>query len=410
MSIQNYGFKIDSQDYNLVNLIKGTQSFGFFNHLRFTWISFMSCFASQDDLDELTVFTTANKVLQAAANTIKHAGNAPDKIIVQTLNNCHLAPADKPGLQELSKALRTWSKSLPNNGQTATTERTPPLVPQSQAQAPRPPQANETSTLFRGEVRPKACSRAGNGNSCFVNTALQIILRTPSLLALFTSELQPRNGETTESESFILRLAVQMSGRVLLQQLSHPNIDNVGAGGRLRKFIDAINEMLKAENPQAQPFDIDAGDDAWLLLNTLGSYLPNGSPIMLGLTTRLLRPTETKPNEEKPLEKHIRSNGFPSVLCLSNALNHSKTLNKGEKVTEFISVYGITYQLQSVYNSTGDGKGSFGHATPSVRTSAGDFIVIDDIAGVRSRTKQQVLNDLGRPQGWRSAYYVKVSG
>jgi hypothetical protein len=245
-------------------------------------------------------------------------------------------------------------------------------------------------------VNLQPCSREGNGNSCFVNTALQIIASIPPLLALFETELQPRTNES--NHHFQQRKKVHETAKSLLQQLGRGE-QEVGKNGGLRRFIEEINPVLESQYPhmrQSMPLiNIDQGDDAAGLILYLETffYESKNKSSLLPITTIQLK--------EGSLKAFIKKHQYPPVLELRRYEEASP------EVPEKIDVEGTTYQLQAVYNSTG-GQNRLGHATPSIRKETGDFVVIDDINGRYSQNKKQVLDHLKQPTGWKTAYYIKV--
>ncbi len=366
MSAINYDFKIGNQNFNLLNIIRGTEQF--------------EPEISGRDLKNQELCAATHRVI-AASSRVFH-GKKPDEAALRKAlySYTQYTGTDNQNLQNISHALRVWIRL------TSTANNPPPFQP-------APIEQNDARNTHK--IETSACSREGNGMSCFVNTVLQIIANIPTFSNLFNKKLEKLPGET--KAQYDAREAVRGRGASLLRQLMHGN-QNVGAGDKLRDFIEAVNRAADLNIPGVNRFDINGGDDAYDLMETLEAIVRPTTMASLQATTLGITITQLEEKRKDAFQAFVEKNHFPPVLRLTNLAQLSTDVL--EKIT---LDNGVTYQLQAVINRKNH------HTTPSIRTETGDFVIINDMSTEKTIvSKQIVLDGLKQPTGWRSAYYVKV--
>ena len=478
-----FDFTINNQGYSLANLARGRETFGLNQWWRHViWIPIKSafCLASEAEIQERDLYIAANKVIEAASKVFPKENLVnlhTVKVELNEINNENRTTT--PVRQNLKSALQKWNRVHPERNNSINSRENTPLiqaiqVPSTPNSPPKPVQASVVSQKPRSaDVSPRVkninptenaplvqavqvspipnpplkpiqapvvsqgprrnevsstfntqpCSREGNGNSCFVNTALQIIAHTPALFELFEKELELRPGETVKSDSFIKRNQVRTRGRALLHHLREGKA-GVGANGQLRQFVQAVNDTLDGTT---QKFDIAHGDDSNKFLVEIMSILRPSKVV-----ERIPRPNVRIRNLQAPdqvVYDHppVMENILPPLFLDKNkeqfkdffARQHSPLPIidirdvTGEKHVmpqeTFTTPNGLVYRLHAVSISTGHDE-SLGHVRPAIRTSAGDFTFIDDITGIKKRSKTEMTEYLRKNEGFRRAYYVLEEG
>jgi hypothetical protein len=293
----------------------------------------------------------------------------------------------------------------------------PPMTanpPQPSAHSrPKPPKSTNlggvlpsTSTNSNSGV-VQAFSRDGNGNSCFVNTALQIILHIPALRALFNTTLEQRPNELPED--FQNRSKVQELGNQLIKEHSQGQA-NVGSGGALSRFIQAVNLANGAKQGSKEYIEIDKGSDASGLISNIFNLLKkeDAAPLFLPITPMMIGKHVNGQQGPMSLQEQVKKNQFPPILEVNNV---QRCQSPAIAQSEDIIIDNVTYRLQALaYSSSWNTKNHSGHVKPAIRTESSDFVFIDDMSPeIKKLSKSEVLDTLTAIDKWEVAYYVKVS-
>jgi hypothetical protein len=228
------------------------------------------------------------------------------------------------------------------------------------------------------------------GNSCFVNTALQTMAHLSDFRRLFDQDinkLEKASGET--GGSFQKRKKVQEKGHVLINRiLKGEQAENLG------DFSCAVNNALTAMgylNGSGEPirFDIQAGGDAGLFMYYIRDMLtPNG--LVYEFQASYLNQFDLI-KESLSQEKDL-----PTILAFctkENCSYHPEIVIDGLE----------TYRLEAVTISVSN------HSKPIIRSQSGQFFVLDDMVGTAEEISEDDLsNILIHNKQSLSAYYVKV--
>lgn len=244
------------------------------------------------------------------------------------------------------------------------------------------------------------CQRAGN--SCFANTALQIVAHISPFRDLFDPILNPleKDDKDIEEDSFSHRQKVQTLGMKLINKILQGKLVTKK---ELEQFITLVSKVAYDKGG----YSTAKGDTYFFISDFL--YILNrkkGSiPPMHTYGIGIIKDGELK----ETLEGDKGSNNwseYPKILRMSNM---------GDYVyCPKIIMEGIgTYQLVAVALSTNYNPHTpdhqFGHAMPIVCTESGENFMIDDLENQVTKISEKKLNQiLSKDTGWRSAYYVKV--
>lgn len=227
------------------------------------------------------------------------------------------------------------------------------------------------------------------GNSCFVNSALQIMAHLINFRNLFDKDLHKLEKSGQEGDTCLsIQQQVQEIGKELIDCI----LDSKRVEG-LGRFIDTVNNALGAmghRNGGGQPlkFDIQAGGDAALLISCVESILsPDG--LVYGFPSSYLNQldqiSEALTQEEDP----------PTILVFDN----ESCPYRSEIVINKVG----TYQLAAVRTSNGN------HSIPIICSQSGQYFKLDDVVGrAEEISKDELSNILSNNKQPPSAYYIKL--
>jgi hypothetical protein len=187
----------------------------------------------------------------------------------------------------------TVEKQSPKPGQnppkgkkiTTKSRKSPNPAPKSQGgslAAVQTPKRKQVPLLER-----KACAR--QGQSCFINAAMQTMAHLPQMCDLFYHELKDRQiGEprlqkkeelAAYKQSLLkIRQDVQRNGKVVVEHILNGEQVSRGEMGLLIMALNGcikLENLSRPENKRLETFDITGGDDASRLIVTLQQILSN---------------------------------------------------------------------------------------------------------------------------------------
>jgi Ubiquitin carboxyl-terminal hydrolase len=228
------------------------------------------------------------------------------------------------------------------------------------------------------------------GNSCFVNSALQIMAHLPDLRNLFDKDRNHLENSCQEEDACLNK-------RKRVQEIGNELIDCILEGRQVRdlgKFIDVVNNALMATgrvkgDEQLLKFDIQAGGDAALFISCIENILsPDG--LVYGFPSSYLNQFD-QISEDLSQEKSP-----PSILVF----DHEESCTYRSEI--IIKKIG-TYRLAAVRISTGN------HSIPIICSQSGQYFKFDDVVGrAEEISKDELSNILTNNKQSPSAYYVKA--
>ena len=230
------------------------------------------------------------------------------------------------------------------------------------------------------------------GNSCFVNSALQIMAHLPDFRNLFDKDRNKlERGLEEKDDSLRRRQRVQETGNILINCiLEGKQAEDLG------NFVGVVNNALEAMgclNGGGQPlkFDIQAGGDAKLLITYVESILISEGLVYCfpaSYLNQLDQIREILSQEENP----------PTILVFDDNEENCPYCSE-------IIINGIgTYRLEAVRMSVGC------HSKPIIRSQSGQFFILDDMVGRAEEIGESALsNILSHNKQSPSVYYVKVT-
>jgi hypothetical protein len=238
------------------------------------------------------------------------------------------------------------------------------------------------------------------GNSCFVNTALQTMAHLPYFRRLFDNNhnrLEKRINET--EDSFKKRQIVQKKGNELINCiLSGERADTLG------DFITVINDALAAMGDSIR-FNIHSGGSSFALLDYANAIVLSHSSqdaFMIRVSTDL-----------GAIKECLEADRVEYRRCSSPQVLHFINFGKGDfaYLPEMVIDNVGTYRLEAITTSSSFGRcnSGLGHAVPIIRTDNGKYVTLDDLTGRVNEMNESALSDiLSSNKLWQSAYYVRA--
>jgi len=239
------------------------------------------------------------------------------------------------------------------------------------------------------------------GNSCFVNTALQIMAHLSDFRRLFDPHQNKLEKMPTETEdAFGKRQRFQKeANRLILCILRGEKAD------KLQNFIQAFNDALAAKYaPDPAPISpsIDKGGDTLELLMYIESLFQNTHSLIFNVNSSVSYDLRSRLAED---EQSLKVKNIYPIIRVKNDTSGGMAFRPEVSIPEI-----GTYRLEAIATSTGFNRANvLGHAVPIIRANNGKYMRLDDLTGqVEEVDEDTLLNLLGSNKGWQAAYYVKV--
>lgn len=277
-------------------------------------------------------------------------------------------------------------------------------------EAAKPSSPNEKVVTTHTEPR-RICKH--EGNTCFVNTALQLCAHFKQYDKLFNTPLVQRNGEL--NAAFQNRKNVQQLGRQMIDQLRNPQEGQPVTGAF--KFLQALEACgVMDKNESAELFKARGGDPTnvirWMttILDPEGKKSPPPVPIppyspQAANTALIMQHAPAGPAQDKALAQRnaVKENYANKECCfIEYGANNPQPIQSEILVPEVKDgkTVWVVYQLEVVMS------GGTGHTYPGIR-SGENFIIYNDWPADPPKPEVIHQSQINTIPSIRRCYYAK---